>query len=61
MTPLEKVAQLDQELKFVRTRWERAVWEAQQAGLSLRQIAAQTEVSVETVRKACRKVALSEQ
>ena len=61
MTPLEKVAQLDQELKFVRPRWERAVWEAQQAGLSLRQIAAQTEVSVETVRKACRKVALSEQ
>ena len=61
MTPLEKVAQLDQDLKFVRTRWERAVWEAQQAGLSLRQIAAQTEVSVETVRKACRKVALSEQ
>jgi DNA-binding NarL/FixJ family response regulator len=60
MTPLEKVAQLDQELKFVRTRWENAVWEAQQAGMSLRQIAAQTDVSVETVRTACKKVSLRE-
>ena len=53
MTPLENVHLLSQELAVARHRWERAV-ERAAASESLRAIAAQTDVSVETIRKVIR-------
>jgi|ETNvirome_6_1000_1030641.scaffolds.fasta_scaffold518838_1 hypothetical protein len=53
MTPLEKVHLLSQELAVARHRWEHAV-ERAAASESLRAIAAQTDVSVETIRKVIR-------
>ena len=53
MTPLEKVRLLSQELAVARHRWEHAV-ERAAVSESLRAIAAQTDVSVETIRKIVR-------
>ena len=53
MTPLEKVRLLSQELAVARHRWEHAV-ERAAVSESLRAIAAQTDVSVETIRKVIR-------
>lgn len=54
MTPLENVHLLSQELAVARTRWEYAVEKAASSGATLRAIAAQTDFSVETIRKVIR-------
>jgi len=57
---IQAVEQLDQELKFVKDRFEYAVWQASRAGCSLREIAGKTAFSVETIRTAIRRVELAQ-